>query len=410
MLDLLKVDSLQEAIEKLYNQCISNSFVIDTEEIDVKDSYGRVLAEDIISNVDVPEFDRSAVDGYAVLAKDTEGATESIPTFLKVIGESKMGEVCELSLNSGECVYVPTGAMLPKNANACVMVEYVENITDDKIAVYNSVQEGKNVVKIADDISKSDVVLKKGKIISPADMGFLSSVAVSKIKVYKKLNINIISTGDELVNNDKDYKLGKIRDVNTNLLIGLSQKFNLNVINNYLLKDDEQLLEDTIIKAMKESDIVVVSGGSSKGKKDASSIVIDRLCSSKVLTHGIAIKPGKPTITAYDNNTNTIVVGLPGHPVASAILFRFVVVDIIYKIMNVDMNYYTCEGTITENIAASPGRMTIQLVNVDKDYNVKPIYGKSGLIRTLSQADGFIKLDINQEGLNKGDKVNVYYI
>ena len=389
---------------------MSNNFVIDTEEIDVKDSYGRVLAEDIISNVDVPEFDRSVVDGYAVLAKDTEGTTESIPTFLKVVGESKMGEVCELSINSGECVYVPTGAMLPKNANACVMVEYVENITDDKIAVFNSVQEGKNVVKKSDDISKSDVVLRKGKIISPADMGFLSSVAVSKIIVYKKLNITIISTGDELVDNDKDYKLGKIRDVNTNLLIGLSQKFNLNVINNYLLKDDEQLLEDTIIKAMKESDLVVVSGGSSKGKKDASSIVIERLCSSKVLTHGISIKPGKPTITAYDNNTNTIVVGLPGHPVASAILFRFVVVDIIYKLMNVDINYYTCEGNITENIAASPGRMTIQLVNVDKDYNVKPIYGKSGLIRTLSQADGFIKLDINQEGLNKGDKVNVYYI
>ena len=410
MLDLLKVDSLQEAIDKLYNQCISNSFVIDTEEIDVKDSYGRVLAEDIISNVDVPEFDRSVVDGYAVLAKDTEGATESIPTFLKVVGESKMGESYDISINSGECVYVPTGGMLPKNANACVMVEYVENITDDKIAVFNSVQEGKNVVKKSDDISKSDVVLRKGKIISPADMGFLSSVAVSKIIVYKKLNITIISTGDELVDNDKDYKLGKIRDVNTNLLIGLSQKYNLNVINNYLLKDDEQLLEDTIIKAMKESDLVVVSGGSSKGKKDASSIVIERLCSSKVLTHGIAIKPGKPTITAYDNNTNTIVVGLPGHPVASAILFRFVVVDIIYKLMNVDINYYTCEGNITENIAASPGRMTIQLVNVDKDYNVKPIYGKSGLIRTLSQADGFIKLDINQEGLNKGDKVNVYYI
>lgn len=410
MLDLLKVDSLQETIDKLYNQCVSNNFVIDTEEIDVKDAYGRVLAKDIISTVDVPEFDRSVVDGYAVLAKDTEGATESIPTFLKIVGESKMGEVCKLSINSDECVYVPTGAMLPKNANACVMVEYVENITDDKIAVFNSVQEGKNIVKKSDDISKSNIVLKKGKIITPADMGFLSSVAVNKIKVYKKINITIISTGDELVDNDKDYKLGKIRDVNTNLLIGLSHKYNLNVINKYLLKDDEKLLEDTISNVMIDSDIVVVSGGSSKGKKDASNIVIDRLCSSKVLTHGIAIKPGKPTITAYDKDKNAIVVGLPGHPVASAILFRFVVVDVIYKLMNIDINYYTCEGTITENIAASPGRMTIQLVNVDNDYNVKPIYGKSGLIRTLSQADGFIVLDLNHEGINKGDKVKVYYL
>ena len=410
MIDLLKVDSLDEAIDKLYNQCIDNNYIIDIEEIDVKDSYGRVLAEDIVSKIDVPEFDRSVVDGFAVIAKDTEGATESIPTFLNVVAESKMGEVCDININSGECVYVPTGAMLPKNADSCVMVEYVENITSKKIAVFNSVQTGKNIVKKADDIKKDDTVLKKGRIITAYDMGFLSSVAVKKIKVYKKLNITIISTGDEIIDDEKDYSLGKIRDINTNLLIGLVYKYNFNVVNTYLIKDDEKKLEDVIKTSMENSNIVVVSGGSSKGKKDTTSLVIDRLSSSKVLTHGIAIKPGKPTITAYDNKSNTILVGLPGHPVATAILFRFIVVDVIYKLMGVDNNYYTCEGELEENLAQSPGRMTIQLVKVDESFKVRPIYGKSGLIHTLSEATGFIKLGINEEGLNKGEKVKVYYL
>ena len=410
MLDLLKVDSLEEATLKLYNECVNNNFFIDIEEVDVKDSFDRILAEDVISNIFVPEFDRSVVDGYAVIAKDTEGANDSIPTFLKIVGESMMGKPCDLSIKNGECVYVPTGAMLPKGATACVMVEHAELITNDKVAIYESVAEGKYVVKKGDDVKEGDTVLKRGHIIKASDMGFLSSVAINKIKVYKKLNVTIISTGDELVDDGEELSFGKIRDVNTNLLIGLSNKYNLIVVNNYLLKDDTALLKDTLDNAMKNSDIVVISGGSSKGKKDVSSMVIDELTSSGVLTHGIAIKPGKPTITAYDNKTNTIVVGLPGHPVASAILFRFVIINTYYKFLNVKENFYTCEGIITENIPASPGRMTIQLVKLDNKYNVTPIFGRSGLIHTMAIADGFIIVEMNHEGINKGERVKVYYL
>ena len=410
MIDLLKVDSLEEAIEKLYSECVNNHFNVDIEEIDVKNSLGRVLAEDIVSKVNVPEFDRSTVDGYAVIAKDTEGANDTIPTFLNVVGESLMGLPCDISIKNGECVYVPTGGMLPKGANACVMIEYTENITDKKLAVYNSVAEGQSVIKKGDDVKEGAIVLSKGKRINAADMGFLSSVAVGKIKAYRKLNVTIISTGDELIDGDEKDTLGKIRDVNTNLLIGLSNKYNLNVINNFLLKDEEILLEKTISEAMTNSDVVVTSGGSSKGKKDASSVVIDRLTSSKVLTHGIAIKPGKPTITAYDNKTKTIVVGLPGHPVASAVLFKLIVVDTIRKLMGVKEKESVCEGTITENIPASPGRTTIQLVKIAYEFNIIPIYGRSGLIHTLSMADGFVKLELNQEGINKGEKVKMYYL
>ena len=410
MIDLLKVDSLDETVEKLYNECIIGNFSVDVEEINVSESFARILAEDVISSIDVPEFDRSVVDGYAVVAKDTGGANDTIPTILNVVGESMMGVPQNIEIKNGECVYVPTGAMLPKGATACIMIENTENVTNDKIAVYESVAEGKYVIKTGDDIKKGEVALKKGHIIKASDMGFLSSIAVNKIKVYKKLNITIISTGDELIDENDKYSFGKIRDVNTNLLLGLSKKYNLNVVKKYLLKDDETLLEETIKNAMKDSDIVISSGGSSKGKKDASSVVIDRLTSSGVLTHGISIKPGKPTITAFDKNNSTILVGLPGHPVASAVLFKLVVINVIYKLMNVSVKEYTCEGIMTENIPASPGRMTIQLVKVDKDYNITPIYGRSGLIHTLAIADGFIKLDTNQEGINKGSKVKVYYL
>lgn len=409
MLDLLKVDSLDLTIEKLYNECVNNGFHIDIEEIDVNDSLDRFLAEDVVSDVNVPEFERSVVDGYAVVAKDTEAANEAIPTFLNVVGESVMGKPCDIEIKSGECVYVPTGAMLPKGATACVMVEYTENITDDKIAIYTSVAEGKSVIKIGDDISKGSTLIKKGKRLTPADIAYLSSI-VSKVKVYKKPNITIISTGDELVDYRERMSLGKIKNTNTNALINLSKKYGFNVLYFHLLKDDENLLEKTIKDAMQNSDIIVTSGGSSKGKKDVSSIVINRNTSSGVLTHGIAIKPGKPTITAYDKKTNTIIVGLPGHPVACAVLFKMVVIDVVYKLLSVTKKDYICYGTITENLPSSPGRKTIQLVNIDADFNIYPIYGRSGLTRILSIADGYIILDTNQEGINKGEKVKVYYL
>lgn len=409
-MELLKVDSLEHTIEKLYNEYNNNGGHIDIEEVRVENALGRVLAQSVKSECDVPEFDRSVVDGYAVMASDTQGANESIPTFLKIVGESKMGEFCDIELRSGECVYVPTGSMIPKNANACVMIEHTENITDDKVAIYEAVAEGRHVVKKADDIKKDDVVFELGRVISAADIGFLSSIGIYKIKVYKKWNVTIISTGDELVNEKTEYKLGKIRDINTNLLLALSEKYGFNVLNTYLLKDDAKVLEETIVSSMSNSDVVIMSGGSSKGKKDVTSIVIDKLSSSGVLTHGIAIKPGKPTITAYDKNTNTVLIGLPGHPVASAVLFKLVVGGLYELISKSKKHNLVCEGIMTENMPASPGRMTFQLVKLDKDFNVTPIFGRSGLIRTLSEADGYIVLETDQEGIRKGDKVKVFYI
>lgn len=410
MIELLKVDDLNVALEKLYNECINHDILIASDETFIKDAYNKILAEDVISKIEVPSFDKSTVDGYAVRARDTEGATDTIPTFLKIVGEVNMGDNTNLTINSGECVYVPTGGMIPEGADACVMIENCEKITDDKVAIYESVSVGRHTVKKGDDSKVGDLILKKGKKIKSGDMGLLSSVSIDKVKAYKSWNVTIISTGDELVDSTDKLEKGKIRDVNTNLLIGLCKKYGMNVVNTYLLKDDYKTLETTIVESMQKSDVVVVSGGSSKGKKDVSAFVIDNIADPGILTHGIAIKPGKPTITAVDKKTKTIIIGLPGHPVAAAVLFKLIVVNLYYKLAGGVLEDYCFEGKLIENIPASPGRMTIQLVNADDHFNITPIFGKSGIIRTLANAMGYIVLDKNSEGINKGSIVRVYYL
>ena len=410
MIDLLKVDDLNEAINKLYEECKKNNFCSAFEMIDIDECLGRITYEDIISNISVPGFNRSVVDGYAVIASDTNAASESVPVILKQIGESFMGEECTISIKSGECVYVPTGGMIPSGADACVMIENTEKVNDENIVIYSSVGSGKNIICAEDDIKKGNVIIKKGKVLSAFDIGLLSSADIKEIKVFKKPNITIISTGDELVSNKGALTKGKIKDINTSVIRNLSINNGFNVIDCILIKDDEEDLEHTISKYLDKSDFIIISGGSSKGKKDATSKIIDKISSTGVLTHGIAIKPGKPTITGFDHKTNTAIIGLPGHPVASAVLFDLLVISIYEKLNYVTKKEYTCTGTMSENLPASPGRLTLQLVNIDNDFNVYPILGKSGLIHTLSKADGYILIDKDDEGINKGDKVTVFYL
>ena len=411
-MELFKVDKLNTAVEKLYDECIKSNFIINNELIKIEDAYDRILYEDIKSTEDVPNFDKSVVDGYAVIASDTSGATETIPTFLEVISEGQMGVEQNSVLTSGKCTYVPTGGMLPKNADAVVMIEHTENFTNNKISIYSAVASGKNVVKKSDDIKKDSVILKKGRKITTGDIGLLASLGIYEISVYKKLNVCIISTGDEVESHTKkNIPIAKIRDANSNMLIAECKKYGFNVVSRYLIKDNEKELEEVVRSEKNKVDIIIMSGGSSKGKKDFSESIIEKNSTTGILTHGIAIKPGKPTITAYDNNTNTILIGLPGHPTAAVILFRFLVVKLYEKLTTSHfVNTKTCLGKLTENIPASPGRETIQLTIVDEDYNVTPVLGRSALVKNLSIANSYIIIEIDNEGYNKNDYIKVYYL
>lgn len=430
-MELLKVDTIEEAVKKLGRY--ADQLPLYVEKIPHWKALDRILAEDVMSKENVPGFKRSTMDGYAVRSSDTSGASEAIPTFLKVKGEVDMGKEPlgdAAFVGHGECVYVPTGGMIPEGADAVVMIEYCENFGMDEIAVFTSVSTGNNIVLPGDDVRLEQMVLKKGRRLKSADIGLLSAIGQTVVKVYRPWKLSIFSTGDEIIDPYKTPAPGQIRDVNTFALIAQAKEMGFDVIHYEVVVDDEDVLRDKVEAAMQVSDLVFISGGSSQGKKDATAKIIDDLTSTGVLTHGIAVKPGKPTITGFDEVSKTVLVGLPGHPVAAVLLFRIIagnLWDMALDIMDEQklryglsslVNQNVVVGIISQNIAASPGRKTFQLVKFIRNLwcqasenseipTVFPILGKSGLIRTMSEADGYIVMDVNDEGINRGELVKV---
>lgn len=409
-MELLKVDTIKSAREKMLNL-----IPYKTPEIIRKSllsAQGYILARDIVSQVQIPEFRRSTVDGYAVIANNTAGASESLPVFLEIIGEVTMGSPANEEIHAGECVYVPTGGMIPEGADAMVMVEFCELFDSTHVAVYSSAASGKSIVMAGEDIDKGDIVIKKGTKIRPQEIGALACLGITEIEVYRPWKITIISTGDELVPPDTTPTLGKIRDINTYSLYAQAVKNGLEVLNTFVLNDDEQNLKNVIIEVMSISDIVVISGGSSQGKKDATKKIIDEVASHGSFTHGLALKPGKPTILGYDDKNKVFLAGLPGHPVAAVLVFEMLIIWLWKHITNqpIDKSIF---AKIICNLPGAPGKVTCQLVSLikrDYEYYAEPIFGKSGLITTMTRADGYILIDQNKEGLKKDEIVEVYYI
>lgn len=409
-MELLKVDTLALARDKLIN--VMENKEIKKVYLDLLESQGYILAQDIVSNEPVPAFRRSSVDGYAVISSDTTGASESLPVFLEIVDEIVMGAPARKELKKGECAYVPTGGMIPEGADAMVMVEYCELFDHDHVAVYTSAPYGKHIVLAGEDIQKGELVIKKGSKIRPQEIGAMASLGITKVLVYEPWKISIISTGDELVPPQITPTLGQVRDINTYSILALAKKHGLVVQNTRVLMDDESKLKEAILMDMQESDIVVISGGSSQGKKDATKSIIDEVASRGAFVHGLALKPGKPTILGYDDTTSSILVGLPGHPVAAMLVFELLMIRLWKELTNQGMDP-SVYARMASNLAGAPGRVTCQLVSLTKqgkDYIAEPILGKSGLITTLTKADGYIMIEQNKEGLQKDEIVEVFYI
>ncbi len=410
-MNLLKVDTTKTIKDKIQNYY--SEIKIGYEEIHISDSLGRYLFEDIKSSINLPEFRKSTVDGYAVVSKDTFGASESMPVFLDIIGSVNMGEISKFEISDGYTGYVPTGGMLPKGADAMVMIEYVEKLDKNTIAVNKSSAPNDYIVEIGEDIKKEEIILKKGRKLKPQDIGALSAVGISKIKVYKKPKVTIISTGDELIPPEIQIKKGQTRDINTYTIKALVEEYGGDVIDTKIVEDDYIKLRNNVQKAIdNESNLVILSGGSSVGIKDATSKVLNSFGEPGVFVHGAAVKPGKPTILSYAKNTAMI--GLPGHPVSAAIVFR-IFGNCIFKIILSKQSKIesTINAICLKNIHAAPGRETYQMVKLKKQedtYTAEPILGKSASISILTRADGYIKIGIDKEGVKKGDKVKVQLI
>ena len=407
-MELLKVDTLETAREKLLAAVGENW--IKTKNVPLNEALNGVLAEDVYGKIHIPEFRRSMVDGYAVIAKDTMGAGESLPVFLKVIGDVGMGEAAECVITPGTCAYVPTGGMIPEGADACVMVEYCEHFDSEEIAVYQATSVGRHVVDIGEDSKAGELLFKKGTKLRPQEIGALSAEGFTEVKIFAPVTISIISTGDELVAPGGTINKGQIYDINTTALQALAGKHGFEVLGTATVKDQYDLLKAAIVEAKENSDLVVVSGGRSKGKKDMTALLIDELADPGVFTHGLALKPGKPTILGADKESGTLMAGLPGHPVAAMAVFEMMLVWLKREL--------TCEpekglvpAVLSGNVPGAPGRQTLLFVELEQTedgYLAKPIFGKSGLMSTMTRADGYTTIEMLQEGLKSGEKVWVH--
>ena len=407
-LDLLPYD---EAIDKFFN--VYKPVPLESEKIAVAESIGRVTSTDVYSQQDLPEFHRSSVDGYAVIAKDTYGASDSLPIYLSLVGEIRMGQQALLDIDKGESVLIHTGGMLPRNANAVVMAEYVQQTVTNEIEVYQSVAEGDNVIFKAEDIKTGDIVVLKSTIIRPQEIGGLLALGNTQVEVYKKPKIGIISTGDELVTPDISTEPGQIRDVNSYILSELVTEFGGESKKYGIVKDNQQELDNVLSRAFNECDGVIITAGSSISERDITAKAIGKLGDPGVLVHGVNIKPGKPTILAIADDKP--IIGLPGNPVSAFVITTLFVKQIILRMFNIDnvvpKPYLTAELSV--NVASFTGRqdwVPVRIKPTDNHVFAEPIFFKSNLIFSLIEADGLICISEKSTGLHAGDHVKVYMI
>lgn len=402
--DSKNVDEVKEILRN------SIKFIAGSELVEVQECIGRIIFKDIIAEVNVPEFRKSTVDGYAVNARDTFGATEQINGILNYKGEVQMGTQCNVSIeNIGECMYVPTGAMIPSGATAVIMIENTEKLDEHTILINSQIAPGENVVDIGEDIKVHEIIIKKGTEIRPYEIGVLASLGYSKVEVFKKPVVGILSTGDEIVEVCKVPKIGQVRDINGYVLYSSLVKDGCTPINFGIVKDNNECVKESIEKALKQCDIILVSGGSSVGEKDYVYEVIENFENSKILVKGIAIKPGKPTIIGKVGEK--IIFGLPGHPLSCSIIYEVIVKSFIENILCNSKEDYGIVCKFKINYHKSKGReeyLPVRLVEADGEIIAEPIISKSGIITSFSKAYGYIRINKNLEGIKAEEKVMVY--
>jgi len=405
--DLITADKLKNII--------TNSLKdrkVEIENIDYLSSLNRITAADIKAGEFLPPFNRSAVDGYAVKAADTNGASSSLPAYLNIAGEVEMGKKAEPIIKEGETVYIPTGAMLPEGTDSVVMIEETEKISDKLVEIFTSVSPGENIIKKGEDMKADDIIIKKGRKITPRHIGAFAGLGITEIPAVKKPKAVVISTGDELVSADKRPVAGEIRDINSPVLKLLLEKWGAEAEIAGIVEDKPEKLEEMILKN-KDKDIILISGGSSIGLKDMTVKVLNKLGSPGVLAHGVAVKPGKPTIFAVLGKQ--AVFGLPGHPGSSWNVSSIFVKKAVEELLTVDdeknkIKKNIKKAVLSRNIMSEKGSehyFPVKLVEESGKLKALPLLGKSGLISILAEADGVIKVKINTEGFNKGDLVDV---
>jgi len=371
------------------------------EDAALEDALYRVLARDVSADIDIPGFDRSTVDGYAVAAADTTGASEAIPAMLQCLGRIGMGSTDAGSISPGSCRYVPTGGALPRGANAVVMIEHAELIGDD-VLVHRPVAPGENVVFRGEDFRAGAVVLERGRVLSPRDIGVAAAVGADRVSVVTPPVVGIISTGNELVPATGVPGPGEVRDANSYLAGAFVAERGCRPVYFGIVRDEREALKNAVSSALDRCDAVLVSGGSSKDERDNTAAVIADL--GEVLVHGIAIAPGKPTIIGTARGKP--VIGLPGHPASAFVVLVAIVDHLLAAMRTTAVSRRTLRARLTQNVPSTRGREDYIRVRV-RDGEAVPVFGKSGLLNTLVQSEGLVRIPATSEGLEVGEEVEV---
>lgn len=367
------------------------------------------LAEHVHVRENVPAFRRSTVDGYAIKARDSFGASETLPGFLNVTGEVKMGQVPDRPIKNGEAMYVPTGGMLPEGSDAVIMIEHCENI-DGLLNIYRQTAPGENVISVGEDLKENEILVEKGTRLRPQELAALASQGITEVTVYRKPVIGYLSSGDEIVPMETDeLQIGEIRDMNGAAIGGLVKEWGLEFRYGGIVKDNREEFEQKARAMLEETDCLVISGGSSVGAKDYSVQVIDSLGTPGVYVHGISVKPGKPTILSIADKKP--VIGLPGHPASAMIIFSIFGKAVLERLKGIETrNDRVLQATVTKNIPSSAGRtdyVRVRLFEENGQLYAEPVFGKSGLISTLVKSDGILEVPEQSEGILKGAKVPI---
>lgn len=385
----------------------------EAEEMATEQAFGRVTATRVLAPHPLPAFPRTTVDGYAVRAADTFGASDSLPAYLNLIGEVPMGAEAGFRLEPGQCAAIHTGGMLPSGADAVVMIEHTQAAAAGEVEILRAAAIGENVLKVGEDVAEGEEVIQAGTHLRPAEIGGLMALGITRLMVARQPRVGILSSGDEVVPPEITPGPGQVRDVNAYTLSALVEAAGGVAVCYGIIPDNQADMLAAAERSLRECDLVVITAGSSASTRDLTALVINELGEPGVLVHGVNVRPGKPTILAVCGGK--AVIGLPGNPVSALVIAWLFVVPVIEFCLGVRQvrPRPAVWARLAINLPSQAGRedwFPVQLLPAADGYRAEPVFGKSNLIFHLAQADGLVRIPADANGLAAGELVEVFFI
>ncbi|MCK5317514.1 MAG: molybdopterin molybdotransferase MoeA [Anaerolineales bacterium] len=409
MPEFLHLISPSDALEKILD-ALPQSWAAGIELVSTREAHGRILAERVSAPHPLPPFPRSTVDGYAVQARDTFGASGALPAYLRLIGEILMGKTPTLEVGPGEAAQMHTGGTIPSGADAVVMLEDTQLIDDSEIEVHHATGVGQNILLEGEDVQQGDVVLEPGTLLRPQEIGGLMALGMTSVSVAVSPRVGILSSGDEVVPPEMEPGPAQVRDINSHTLSALINRLGGNPILRGIVPDQHDVLFEAVKQSHLEDDLIIITAGSSVSARDITGDIIQSLGKPGVLVHGISIKPGKPTILAVADDIPLI--GLPGNPVSALVVGALILAPLIRRFLGVRrvLPIPQVPAKLSVNVVSQAGRedfLPVRLQKSEEGTIAEPVFGRSNLIFTLVRADGLVHIPSNATGLSAGAEVMV---